>query len=134
MIRQEPIRENPADSISWFDGAIDCLLVGLLAFMPLAFGVVHAWSEEVVVLLSGAIVICFLLKLVVECDQRITWSWVYAAILAFLLLVVFQLVPLPANHRYILKNARAVRNTHTPAAARQKRSFHPRTASGRPAT
>jgi hypothetical protein len=28
------------------DTAIEWLLIGLLAFMPLAFGVVHAWSEE----------------------------------------------------------------------------------------
>lgn len=79
-----------------FDVVIEFLLVSLLAFMPLAFGVVHAWSEEVVVILSSTIVICFLLKLFLCNNQHVVWSWVYIPICAFLILVVFQLIPLPA--------------------------------------
>ena len=36
-----------------FDKLIEWLLITLLAFMPLAFGVVRAWSEEVTADLKG---------------------------------------------------------------------------------
>jgi len=63
--------------------------------MPLVFGVVHAWSEEIVVVISGAIVICFLLKLLLHNNERLIWTWAYVPLGAFLLLVAIQLVPLP---------------------------------------
>ncbi len=83
--------------LSSFDTAIEWLLVALLAFMPLAFGVVHAWSEEVVIALSGAIVVCFLLKFLVHRGQMLIWSWAYVPIGLFLFVAVLQLVPLPAQ-------------------------------------
>jgi len=83
--------------LSRFDIVIEWLLVGLLAFMPLAFGVVHAWSEEVVIALSGAIVVCFLLKLLFHRSQQLIWSWAYVPIGLFLFVAVLQLVPLPAQ-------------------------------------
>lgn len=57
------------------DGAIEVLLIPLLAFMLLAFGARSAWSEEVVVALSGAIVICFLLKVLFNGGQCIRLLW-----------------------------------------------------------
>ena len=60
-----------------FDIVIEWLLVALLAFMPLAFGVVHAWSEEVVIVVVGVIVFCFLLKLILHRHQGATWTWAY---------------------------------------------------------
>jgi len=65
--------------------------------MPLAFGVVHKWSEEVVVILSGAIVICFLLRVVVAGGRGLVWSWSYIPIALFLLIVVLQLFTLPRD-------------------------------------
>ena len=79
------------------DAVIESLIIGLLAFMPLAFGVVHAWSEEVVVVLSGALVVCFLLRLVFGRGPGMVWSWSYVPLALFVLIVVFQLVPLPAD-------------------------------------
>lgn len=83
--------------LSSFDTAIEWLLVALLAFMPLVFGVVHAWSEEVVIALSGAVVVCFLLKFLVHRGQKLIWSWAYVPIGLFLLVAVLQFVPLPAQ-------------------------------------
>lgn len=83
--------------LSRFDTAIEWLLVALLAFMPLAFGVVHAWSEEVVIILSGSIVVCFVLKLLFHRSQKMVWSWAYVPIGLFLFVAVLQLVPLPAQ-------------------------------------
>jgi len=79
-----------------FDSIIEWLLVCLLAFMPLAFGVVGAWSEEVVVVLSGAIIVCFLLKLVFRRDEDLSWTWCYVPAVVFLFIATLQLIPLPA--------------------------------------
>lgn len=73
------------------------LLIALLAFMPLAFGAVEAWSEMVVVVLSGAILICYLLGLVVDRKNEIAWSWAYVPIALFILVAVVQLQALPAS-------------------------------------
>jgi len=80
-----------------FDAIIEWLLAGLLAFMPLAFGAVQAWSEQVVIVLSGAIVICFLFKIVCCRDQQIIWSWTYVPLALFLLITAAQLISLPVS-------------------------------------
>ncbi len=83
--------------LSRLDIVIEWLLIALLAFMPLAFGARHAWSEEVVIILSCAITICFFLKLVLYPDQNIIRTWAYIPILAFLLIAVLQLASLPVS-------------------------------------
>ena len=88
-----PITDTPP---SRFDTVIECLLIALLIFMPLAFGVVHAWSEMVVIAIAAAISICLVLKLACRRDIRFVWSWTYLPIALFLLLSVIQLLPLPA--------------------------------------
>jgi len=96
--------------VSPLDIVIDVLLIGLLAFMPLAFGVVHTWSEEVVIVLSGAIVICFVLKLLCYRDQGIIWTWAYVPLAAFLLISIFQLIALPRSMvKIISPNTSALR-------------------------
>ena len=82
---------------SKFDKAIEWLLISLLAFAPLAFGAVEAWSEEVVVALAAAISISFLLKLVFERNTRLIWSWAYVPIAIFVLIAGLQLIPMPAG-------------------------------------
>lgn len=82
---------------SRFDTAIEGLLMALLVFMPLAFGAVEAWSEQVVLVLAAAISVCFLLKLIVEKDSAAVWSWAYVPVALFVLVVLFQLAPLPAG-------------------------------------
>ncbi|MFC1738354.1 O-antigen ligase family protein [Planctomycetota bacterium] len=87
---------NELDKKNPFDTVIQYLLIGLLVFMPLAFGVVQAWSEQVVIVVTGVIVICFLLKLVCYPGQRVIRTWCYVPLAIFLLIVIFQLIPLPA--------------------------------------
>jgi O-antigen ligase/tetratricopeptide (TPR) repeat protein len=77
-----------------FDKVIEWLLVVMLIFMPLAFGAVDAWSEQIVILISGAILICFLMKLALRPEIVFLWSWAYLPAGLFVLLVVFQLLPL----------------------------------------
>jgi hypothetical protein len=97
MNKCQAICEEVDNSMSRFDAAIEWMLVALLAFMPFAFGVVHAWSEQVVIAVSGAVVVCFLLKLVFHYKQRVVWTWAYVPIGAFILVCVLQLIPLPAD-------------------------------------
>jgi O-antigen ligase len=77
------------------DAAIEWLLIGLLAFMPLAFGAVEAWSEMAAFLVVAAMCLCLALKHWLRSGLRIAWTWAYVPILLLLLLAVFQLLPLP---------------------------------------
>ena len=85
------------EPLTLWDKLIEALLIMLLAFMPLAFGAVHAWSELVVIALTGAMALCFALKLIVHPETRLVWSWAYIPLLIFLLVAVVQLIPLPQS-------------------------------------
>ncbi len=78
-----------------FDKAIEGILIAMLAFMPLAYGVVEAWSEAVVLALAAALSVCFLLKGIVTGRVRLTWTWAYIPVAAFLAVVVLHLIPMP---------------------------------------
>ena len=97
MNQRPPETIGPDATTSRFDTVIEWLLVALLAFMPLAFGAVEAWSELVVVALTGAIAVCLALKFACRRDVHLVWTWAYVPIGLFALLAVFQLVPLPAG-------------------------------------
>ena len=84
-------------AVSRFDTVIEWLMIALLAFMPLAFGAVEAWSEFVVVALAGTMALVLALKLTFRRDTRLVASWVYVPVAAFLLLAVAQLLPLPTG-------------------------------------
>ena len=86
---------QPASVAGAFDAAIEWLVIALLAFMPLAFGVVSAGSELVVTGLAGAMAICLALKLALDRSSRLLWSWSYVPIGLFLALAAVQLIPLP---------------------------------------
>jgi len=77
------------------DRVTEGLLIVMLAFMPLAFGVVEAWSEMIVIALAGAMSVCFLLKPVVTGRVSVSWTWAYVAVAAFLAVALLQLIPLP---------------------------------------
>ncbi len=97
-MREKQINIDVIDSpVSVFDKVIELLLTSLLIFMPFAFGAVEAWSEEVVIVLVVAITICFLLKLIFEEHTRMVWSWAYVPVALFIIVVVFQIIPLPSG-------------------------------------
>ena len=80
-----------------FDRAIEWLLIAMLAFAPLAFGVVEAWSEEIVLALAAAISIVFCVKVLALRKRSVTWSWSYVPILVFVAMAGAQLIPLPTS-------------------------------------
>ena len=88
-----------------FDWVIECMMAGLLAFMPFAFGVVEPWSEEVVVIVSGAMMICFLVKLIVCPEVGFIRTWAYLPLILFLVWVVIQLIPMPPKLLAILASS-----------------------------
>ena len=87
--------KTPDTAITMFDVVIERALIILLVFMPFAFGARRAWSEQVVIILSGFIVVCFLLKLVVHKEQRMIWSAAYVPLAVFLFIIALQAIPLP---------------------------------------
>jgi len=90
---------------------IELLLISLLAFMPLAFGAVEAWSEQVVIALAAAMSILFLVKFVFQQSDSFVWSWAYVPIGAFILVAMFQLIPLPTGLvRVIAPNTAEIKN------------------------
>ncbi len=93
MEENKNLSKDTQTTQSRFDLVIEWLLGGLLLFMPLAFGARDAWAEEIVIGLSGCIFICFLLKLVIDRNQKPVWSWAYIPIGLFLLIILFQLIP-----------------------------------------
>ncbi len=76
---------------------IEWLMIALLSVMPFAFGAVERWSEEVVLVLVALISLCFLAKVTLVRDSRLTWTWAYVPLLIFLLIVAAQLVPWPVS-------------------------------------
>ena len=79
------------------DAVIEALLLSLLVFSPLALGVVEAWSELVVISLSGGLALGLGLKFLLRPDAKPVLSWAYVPLALFLLLAVFQLCPLPVG-------------------------------------
>jgi len=94
-----------------FDSTIAWLLVVLLTVMPLAFGAVEAWSEEIVIALAAAISICFLLKVTVGRTAPLLWTWAYVPVAGLLVLAAGQLIPLPGEFIRLLSPQTAAQKT-----------------------
>jgi tetratricopeptide (TPR) repeat protein len=94
-------RQYPAvgavGTVAAFDGIIELLLGASLLFAPLAFGTTEAWSEEIVIALAAAMALCVALKCLCAPSVRFVWSWVYAPIALFAVVVLVQLLPMPAG-------------------------------------
>jgi len=107
---QAAIEDKPV-SLTGFDVAIERLLTALLVFMPLALGARAAWSEQVVIIISAVITVCFLLKLLCCRQQGVIGNWAYLPAAAFLLLAVVQLIALPSSFVNIISPNTALLKT-----------------------
>ncbi|MGH7178116.1 MAG: hypothetical protein ACREJC_12110, partial [Tepidisphaeraceae bacterium] len=97
-MRETPLYFDVAETADpAFDRWIEAVLIALLAIAPAAFGAVHPWSETIVLVLCAALAILLGVKLLVRPSVRFVWSLAYVPLATFLLLVVFQLVPIPAG-------------------------------------
>ncbi|MCP4707869.1 MAG: hypothetical protein GY869_04525, partial [Planctomycetes bacterium] len=80
-----------------FDTIIEFLMLSMLAFMPLALGVVDAWSEQICMALTAAMAVLLSLKFVMYKDLHPTWTWAYIPLGLFWTLAILQLLPLPGS-------------------------------------
>jgi O-antigen ligase/tetratricopeptide (TPR) repeat protein len=80
-----------------WDAAVEVLLGVLLAFMPLAFGAVDAWSELIVIALAAALSTTVLLRAALDRTFSLPWTWAYLPLALFVALIVLQMAPLPAR-------------------------------------
>lgn len=88
--------EKPYAFTSSYDRTIEMLLGCVLVFGPLALGSVQPWSELVLLLLVTCMVGAFFGRLLLDPhSEGCRWSWTYLPLIAFLLLVAAQLLPLP---------------------------------------
>jgi tetratricopeptide (TPR) repeat protein len=79
-----------------FDRVIEVLLIILLAFGPLAFGVVHAWSEQIILAIAASMLGVFLVKCIILPNTSVVRTWTYLPVALFILLALFQILPLPS--------------------------------------
>jgi len=112
-MRQQQLTDLASDlKISNFDYVIEALIIILLSFMPLAFGAVQPFSELVVIIVTGLMVLVLLLRFTFRCDIRMRWSWAYLPVALFILLVVVQLRPLSLEKMNVISgNTVAVKTT-----------------------
>jgi O-antigen ligase len=78
-----------------WDAAVEILLAVLLAFLPLAFGGVEAWSELVALALAAALTLMVLARAVFDRTLALPWTWAYLPLGLFALLAAVQMAPLP---------------------------------------
>ena len=79
----------------WLDGAIEWLLMLLIAFTAAAFGAVQAWSEAVVVALGALLGLLFAGRMALNPSERLRLAWAHLPMVGFLALVSLQLLPMP---------------------------------------
>jgi len=77
--------------------AIELVLAFTLLFAPLAFGTTESWSEQIVIVLAGLMLVLFLVKCTFCTCGNIVWHWAYVPIVLWVLLVAVQLLPLPTS-------------------------------------
>ena len=82
---------------SAWDSVLEALLIVLLTFTAFAFGGNFPWCQEFEIAMAGLMALILALKLIVRRDVQFRWTWAYLPIALFLILVAFQLAPLPAQ-------------------------------------
>jgi O-antigen ligase/tetratricopeptide (TPR) repeat protein len=79
------------------DAAVEWLLAGMLAFMPLALGAVEPWSEFVAVAAALALAVLLVARRLGRPDCPPGWTWAYVPLALFVLLALLQLAALPES-------------------------------------
>jgi len=74
---------------------IEVLVTILLAFLPLSFGAVEAWSEQIVFALVTLVCLCVLVRRMTVSEATYVRTWVFGPLMLVLVLAVFQFIELP---------------------------------------
>ena len=86
---------QPLEVSTRIELVMEVIVIGLLAFMPAALGVIAPWSEMIVLLAAGTLASLLAVRHVVLRQEGFVWTWTYIPIAAIALLAVVQLLPLP---------------------------------------
>lgn len=93
----EPAEPRIATATPRLDAMLEILLIALLIFLPAAYGTVDAWSELVGFSIAGLVAVLLAVRQTIN-RERLTGRWIVGLpVMLFLLLVVLQLLPLPAG-------------------------------------
>ena len=76
---------------------MEAIMIALLAFMPLALGVVAAWSEQLVIGAAFVLTMLLVVRLFVAPNIKFVWTWAYLPVALFALVAAMQLIPLPVE-------------------------------------
>ncbi|MDX1564518.1 MAG: hypothetical protein R3236_03880, partial [Phycisphaeraceae bacterium] len=92
----QPHRPLPP-AVERIDAAGRWLVAGLLIFMPIAFGAVHAWAQALV--LGGTVLLAagLIARGLLTGGRAVRWSWACLPAAGFLAVGLGQLVPLPES-------------------------------------
>jgi tetratricopeptide (TPR) repeat protein len=97
-VRRKPLKlTDYGPAPGRLDAAVEWLLAGMLAFLPLAFGAVEPWSEFVAVAAALALALLLVVRRLVRGDCPPGWTWAYVPLALFVLLALLQLAPLPES-------------------------------------
>lgn len=107
-----PDRPSPRPIARKIDSVLEGLLITLLAFAPLAFGAVEAWSEMVVVVLAALMACGLAVRQTLADAPRWVWTWLYLPTGLFLLLILIQLIPMPVAWAQFLAPHTVETKTH----------------------
>jgi tetratricopeptide (TPR) repeat protein len=103
MARQTPTTRDLARIADGLDDAVEAILGLMLVVTPLAFGSMQAWSQEIFVGLIAAALLCVCTKWILAGSTGQTLRlWVLLPVALFLLLVLAQLLPLPASLLHLI--------------------------------
>jgi tetratricopeptide (TPR) repeat protein len=77
------------------DAAGRWLVAGLLVFMPVAFGGVHAWAQALILTATAILAALLIARGVRSGGRAFRWSWAHLPAIGFLAIGLVQLLPLP---------------------------------------
>lgn len=93
-VRRRDLAE-PAARVHPLDHAQEVLLAGVILFGPATWGVVEAWSFEVVQAIAALMVVLLLVRMLLQRDVQPVVTWAYIPVVLMLAWIALQLLPLP---------------------------------------
>jgi hypothetical protein len=99
------------EQFRWLDRVIEATLVMLLVFMPLSLGAVEAWSEMILIFLTGIMAIAVALRPLLYNDRfKVGWG-LKAVIFPFVGLIILQMISMPAEQIQWISHPTAIVKT-----------------------
>jgi tetratricopeptide (TPR) repeat protein len=92
-----PTRRIAQRGCGFVDLLIEGLLVALLLFLPLSLGAVEPWSESIAMAVGALISLLLVVRICLRPSEGVPWTAAFVPLLVYVLLIVAQLIVLPAG-------------------------------------